>query len=157
MVFSIGIFGTIATGLRLWQTLAVVDAYLNRRLLDGPIGWLPIIATVTMWSQMELNSIIICANSSGLVSLWNVIRHHRPKQTPSKPRLRAHNVHHHMELGDSQGAGQAAASGGCPDLEHSSSQEQMIPNYHEIVQSTTVDVTVEDIDRTRVCPNKRAG
>lgn len=147
LVFALGALGTISTAIRMWKTLAVVFAFLEAAN-TSPVGWLPLVTTTVMWSQVEVNLIVFCANLPALSSLWHFFRD--PNRSKAKSRGPSGNASNSYQLESHKGSRMTASSSN--KIEATSSQEQIIPNYHQIMRSTTLDVRIDDIEPVQPLP-----
>ncbi|KAI9747013.1 MAG: hypothetical protein M1815_004735 [Lichina confinis] len=146
VVFALGAVGTVSTALRMWKTLAVVFAFLSAAK-SSPVGWLPLVTTVVMWSQVELNLIIVCANLPALSSLWTYARDpsRRSGGKSSCARTAASDTRSYQL--ESSKASRSAVSAKVMVPATSPSEEQIMPDYHHhIMQAKSMDMRIEDTE-----------
>ena len=139
VLFSVGLGGTAATAVRLWKTIELAKMFsivLLESFFTGP--------TIIMWSQIELNTIVICANLPALSA--GLRRRREPHRRAYEPGLSLRSPRP-LELTRQKGSGLAVSA---TRKSLSSSEEGIIdPHYHDIIRSTTVMVEVEDMEQAK--------
>ncbi|KAI9833223.1 MAG: hypothetical protein M1826_000136 [Phylliscum demangeonii] len=141
-LFSIGLLGTIVTAVRLAKLFDLA----NIEVATAVIPFLATTHSVVMWSQVELNIVLLCVNLPALAALWK----HGIHLTRAPPQYQSYKLEDTPK--GSRHMTTALASAHHP----AASQEQMMHNTNEIVRSTTVIVDVEDVEKLQVAATAAA-
>lgn len=133
LLFSVGVLGTVITGLRLQKVVELAR-------IDQPdlIRSFMLVADIVMWSQLEINLIIICANLPALAALWKRARQGLKSASELTGSIPYGSQASRSYALESQAGRRTTAPGVVKN--HSSSQERIMPSDNDIVRSTTVVV-----------------
>ncbi|KAI9808362.1 MAG: hypothetical protein M1826_004346 [Phylliscum demangeonii] len=136
-LFVLGMAGCILTVIRLVKAVEITNAVRGGHI-EWP-AWLSLVAEAIMWSEIEQNVFILCANLPALAALYKTARAAtRASGSGSRPRPPSNyelGSHKHRVV-TSSAVGQTTVS---------SSEEQIIPYDQDIVRSTKVVISVEPV------------
>ncbi len=128
----------VVTTLRLWKVSETAN-FSEEDVLRDPTRANSVNSTVIMLTEVEINIILCCASLPALASLWRYIRD--PARRKAQPPTSNGIASDRLELSQRNYGRTITTVDG---VHRQASQEQMIPDYHDIVRSTTFNITVED-------------
>lgn len=148
VMFSIGILVTMATAYRLSIS---IQTYRTYGVNFSPSTKLD---NLMLWSQVEINLGILCANIPGLAALWTTLRARaKPRHTFAAPATRHVPSRTHRQLVCASAScvqqtngvtrGLVESTGPPPRKILSPSENNSLTEYHNIIRSTDLDVRID--------------